>query len=83
MSGNLTFSSKVDLLKLDYLNQFKNIPVVLPSSRIKIIGKSVQGFVIYDLTSKQTNKDYYLIYILAWEPSVSRRLPEHCRKLRF
>ena len=47
---------RVDLLDLEYQNQAKNIPVSLPSSPNKIWGKSVQGFLSYDLTNKQTNR---------------------------
>ena len=39
-----------------YQNQTKNIPVALPSSPIIIQGKSVQEFLIYDRTNKQTGK---------------------------
>ena len=34
--GNTIFATKVNLLNLESLNQAKNIPVVLPSSPIKI-----------------------------------------------
>ena len=34
----------------------KNIPVVLPSSPLKILEKSVKGFMSYDRTSKQTDR---------------------------
>ena len=35
----------------------------LSSSPIKIWDKSVQGYLIYDRTNKQTNRDYNFIYI--------------------
>ena len=34
----------------------KNIPVVIPSSLIKILDKLVKGFPNYDRTNKQTDK---------------------------
>ena len=37
--------------------------MVLPRSPIKIWGKSVQGFLSYDRTTKQTKKDNNFIYI--------------------
>ena len=37
-------------------NQAKNIPVGLPSCIIKVCGKSVPGFLIYDRTNKQTDR---------------------------
>ena len=40
---------------------------VLLSSLIKVWGKSVKGFRGYDRTYKQTNRDYYYIYILVWK----------------
>ena len=40
------------LTHIEYLNQAKNIPVVRPSSPIKIWGKLVS----YDWACKQTNK---------------------------
>ena len=56
---------KVDPLNLESQNQAKNIPVGLPSSPIKIWGKSVQGFRSYERTIKQTdrqaNRDYNFI----------------------
>ena len=57
------FSTKVDLLNLKLLNQAKNIPVVHPGSSINIWGKSVKGFMSYDQTYKQKNRDYYFIFI--------------------
>ena len=57
----------MDQLNLESQNQAKNISVGLPSSPIKIWGKSVQGFLSYDQTNKQTdtmtNRDYNFIYI--------------------
>ena len=43
-TGKLTFRYKIELLKLESQNHTKNILVGLPSSLIKIWGKSVQGF---------------------------------------
>ena len=59
---NLSFPALRGILKSQ--NQAKNIPVVLPSSPIQIWGKSVQGFMSYDqtYTNKQKNKDYNFIY---------------------
>ena len=61
-TGKLNFH----LLNQESQSQAKNIPVVLPSSPIKIRGKSVKGFLSYDRTNKQpdrqTNKDYIFIY---------------------
>ena len=50
------FSVKVDTLNLEFQIQAKNIPVGLPSSPIKIWGKLVQGFLSYDRTNKQTDR---------------------------
>ena len=36
---NLIFSTKVNPLNLEFLNQAKNIRMVLPSSHIKMLGK--------------------------------------------
>ena len=52
--GNLIFVIKVDSLNLESQNQAKNISVDLPSSPIKIWGKSVKRFLSYDRTNKQT-----------------------------
>ena len=54
---------KVDPRNLESQNKAKNIFVVFPSFPIKIWGKSVQGFPSFDRTNKQTNRDYYFIYI--------------------
>ena len=51
LPGNKTL--KVNPLNLEFLNQAKNVPVVLPSSPIKIQGKSANGFISYDRTDKQ------------------------------
>ena len=40
-----------------------NISVRLPSSPIKIWGKSVEGFLSYDRTNKHTNRYYNFIFI--------------------
>ena len=45
-------------------NSAKNTAVDLPSSPIKIRGKSVQGFLSYYRKNKQRNRDYTFIYIL-------------------
>ena len=37
--------------------------MILPSSPIKILNKSVHGFLRYDRSFKQTNRDYYFPYI--------------------
>ena len=50
LSGINIFTN-ADLLKLEFLSQAKNIPIVLPS--FKIWSKTVQGFKSYDRTSKQ------------------------------
>ena len=49
---------KVNPLKLESQNPAKNILVDLPSSPIKIWDKSFQGFISYDRTYIQTNRDY-------------------------
>ena len=46
----------MDPLNLESENQVKNISVALSSSLIQIGGKSVKGFVSYDRTHKQTNR---------------------------
>ena len=59
----------------------KNIPVGLPSSPIKILGKSVKGlWVMIGQTKRQTNRDYNLTYIdkpplamFSYNPSSSSR----------
>ena len=56
------FAIKVDPLNLEFKKKVKNIPVDLPSYPIKIWGKSVKGFLSYDLTNKQTNRDYNFIH---------------------
>ena len=56
LPGNYTFSKTLNLLNLEFLNQTKNIPViVLSSSPIKPF-KSMKGFASYDWTYKQSNK---------------------------
>jgi len=55
LPGNKIFAIKVEPFHLVSQNQAKNIPVALPSSLIKIFGKSVQGFLSYDQTNKQTD----------------------------
>jgi len=57
----LFFSKIVSTLNWQRFNQAKNIPVVLPKSPIKISEKSVEGFLSYDLTYKNT--DYYFTCI--------------------
>jgi len=51
-----------------------SIPMGLLSSPIKIWGKSVQGFLRYDWTNKQTDKQRLKLYIykLAWESSAAK-----------
>ena len=55
-TGKLKFVIKVDQLNVESQNQAKDLPVGLPSSPIKIWGKSVQGFLSYDRTNKQTER---------------------------
>ena len=45
------FAIKIDPLNLESQNQAKNILVGLPSSLIKIWGKSIQEFLSYDWTN--------------------------------
>ena len=47
------FVVNYDQLKLESQNQAKNIPMGLPSSPIKIFGKSVTGCLSYDRTKKK------------------------------
>ena len=56
LGGNLIY-----VHPLESQNQALNIPVVLTSFKIKIWGKLVKGFMSYDLTYKQANRDYYFI----------------------
>jgi len=58
MPGNWTF-----FLKIKFLNQTKDIPVVLPRYTIKDCGEHVKWFLSYNRTYRQINRDYYLIYI--------------------
>ena len=58
------FTLKADLLNLESQNKAKNITVDLPSSQINIWGKSANRFQSDDRTNKQSNKDYYFIYII-------------------
>ena len=58
-----SFFIRLNFFNLELLTQDKNIPVVLQSSTIKILGLSIKGFLSYDQTYKQTNKDYHFIYI--------------------
>ena len=53
LPGNHTIHIKHNPLSQEFLNQTKNIPVVLSSSPIKILGKSVKGFMSYDVSLKQ------------------------------
>ena len=51
----------------------KNIPVGLPSSPIKIWGKSVLGFLSYDRTNRQTDKQRLQLYIYRyWNPKFAK-----------
>ena len=50
LPGIKIFDFKVDPLNLK--SQAKNIPVVIPSSPIKILDKLVNGFLNYDRTLK-------------------------------
>ena len=69
---------KVDPHNLESQNPAKNIPFGLPSSPIKMWGKSVQGFLSYDQTNKQTNRQTeittlytlrFLVYKNQWRNS--------------
>ena len=55
-----TFPKKVNQQNLEFLNPAKNIPVGLPSSPIKILGKPFKTFLSYNWTDRQTNRDYIL-----------------------
>ena len=44
--------------------EFLEIPVVLPYSLIKIRGKSVLGFMSYDQTSKQRDRQSFIAWIV-------------------
>ena len=48
LSREITFVVKFNQINLEFLNQTKNILVILLSSLFKIVGKSVQGFLSYD-----------------------------------
>ena len=64
---------KFNQLNLEYSNQAKNIPVGLPSSPIKL----VKRFTSYDRTYKQTNRDYYFIYIwIIYKEFIFANIPE-------
>ena len=78
---NVTLPINVNPPNLDILNQAKNIHKVPTSSPVKILGKSVNGFLRYDRTNKQTNRDYYFIYILAWEPSAAQVTKSYSSRL--
>ena len=51
-----------DPVNIESQNQAQNIPVALSSYPIKIWVKSVQWFLSYDRTNKQT-RDYNFLYI--------------------
>ena len=72
--------SKVSHLNLESQNYFKNIPVVLPSTLIKIWGKSVKRFLSYDRTYKQTNRDYKY---LKEKKTQNNFLQQLCQMLRY
>ena len=55
LGRNYIFAIKVNPIDLKLCNQAKNIPMGLPSSPIKMLGKSVQGFRNYDRTYKQAD----------------------------
>ena len=55
------FLLKVNPLNLDSQTQAKYILVFLSSSPIEFWGKSVKGFLSYDGTNKQTDRDYNFI----------------------
>jgi len=50
-------------LNLESQNQAKNIPLAFPSSTIKLWDKLGKGFLSYDRTNKQTNKQRLQLYI--------------------
>ena len=54
---------EVDLLNLEFQNQAENISVVLPSAPIKVLDGSIKGFMNYDRTYKQTDKQRLQLYI--------------------
>ena len=62
IKSSAIFLLKVDLLNLESQNQTNNIPVGLPSSPIKIWGKSVQSFLSYDRTNKKISNKYNFIF---------------------
>ena len=63
LPGKWIFASKVDPLNLESQNQAKNSLVGLPSSTIKIWGKSVKELLSYDRRNKQTDKQKLQLYI--------------------
>ena len=48
-----SFNLELNSFHFEFLNQAKNIPVVLPSFQIKILTKLFMGFMRYDQTNKQ------------------------------
>ena len=62
-TGKLTFRCKSRPTQLRISKPIINISVGLPSTPIKIWGKSVKGVLGYDRTNKQTNKLYIYRYI--------------------
>ena len=54
---------EVDLPNLESQNQAENISVVLPSAPIKVLDGSIKGFMNYDRTYKQTDKQRLQLYI--------------------
>ena len=54
---------EVDLPNLESQNQAENISVVLPSAPIKVLDGSIEGFMSYDRTYKQTDKQRLQLYI--------------------
>ena len=63
LQGNLIFAIKVDPLNLESQNRLRIFSwLILSSSPIKIYGKSVQGFLSYDQTKKQTDKQRSQLY---------------------
>ena len=62
---NLNFSKKksTNSINLELLNLAKNIPVVLPSSFIKIWSKLPKGFLSYYRTNKHTDKQWLQLYV--------------------
>ena len=75
----LFFALKINPLHLESHNQASNFSLALSSSPYQ--GQSVKGFMSYDRTNKQTNRDYNFIYILGREPSAAQVTEIYFRRL--